>query len=557
MESKVRLEQTKWSRRNFLQMATVAGASAGVLALTGCAGAPKEVDDKLTSTSTSEGSSWLTKPETISEDQITKTEEADVVVIGAGLSGISTAASSLENGQSVIVLEKNQYPRYTGLDFGCVNPSLAKEHGLPEVDPYEVTRDWTRLSGGCRVKADQVMQFALNSGKAMDWACEKAEAWGCTPVLSAMLSNSDTYANFPAAIEFHNGPAWDPSIESFGSRDLIDAMIDQFTKEDGVLHYEVAAEQLVREGDKIIGVIGKEKDGSYVKYLGKKGVVLATGDFAGDPEMLKDLTSFDYDSYAPEHFLNASFGTGDGHKMGIWEGAKMQQGDSPVMFLPFTYPYFYLNVNKNGERYRNEDSFSVAISIDQMLQPEARTWSVWDSKWEEEIPASLAYGGGMDWDQDFRVLGNDWSLETEKETFAYNLEMGDLFMADTIEELAEKIDIPVEEFKKTVDRYNEIVAAGVDDDFGKRKELLTSLSEPPYYALRMVTGLCVTVGGLNINVNHQVLDESAKQIEGLYAVGNVSGGLYGVDYDQSTIPGCSLGRCVTDGWLLGRHFAAK
>lgn len=554
---KLRLEQMKWSRRNFLQMAAVAGASAGAMALTGCAGTPKEASNAAGEVSAVRESSWLTKPEAIAEDQIARTEEADIIVIGGGLSGISTAVSSLENGQSVIALEKNQYPRYTGLDFGCVNPSLAKKYDLPEADPYEVTRDWVKMSAGCRVRADQVMQFALNSGKAMDWACEKAEAWGCTPVISAQLSNSDAYANFPATIEFHDGPAWDPSIESFGSRDLIDAMIDQFTKEGGSLYYEVAAEQLVRDGDKITGVIGKEKDGGYVKYLGKKGVVLATGDFGGDPEMLSDLTAFDYDNYAPEHYLNVSLGTGEGHKMGLWEGAKMQQGPAPVMFLPFTYPYFYLNVNKNAERYHNEDSFSVAISVDQLLQPEGRAWSIWDSKWEEEIPASLAYGGGMDWDQDFRELGTPWSLETEKATFEYNLETGDLVVADTLEDLAAQMDVPAAKLKETVNCYNEIVEAGFDEDFGKRKELLTSLSEPPYYALRIVTGLCVTVGGLTINTDHEVLDEKGKKIDGLYAVGNVSGGLYGVDYDPSAILGCSLGRCVTDGWLLGQHFATK
>ena len=71
----------------------------------------------------------------------------------------------------------------------------------------------------------------------------------------------------------------------------------------------------------------------------------------------------------------------------------------------------------------------------------------------------------------------------------------------------------------------------------------------------MQTSLCVSVGGLNVNIDSQILDETGAPIPGLYAVGNTAGGLFGVDYNEAPTPGVSLGRCVTFGKLLGEHLA--
>ena len=84
---------------------------------------------------------------------------------------------------------------------------------------------------------------------------------------------------------------------------------------------------------------------------------------------------------------------------------------------------------------------------------------------------------------------------------------------------------------------------------------MTAITEPPFYALRMQSMLCVSVGGLNVDVNSQVLSEDRTPIPGLYAVGNTAGGLFGVDYNEAPVPGVSLGRCVTFGKLLGEHLA--
>ena len=128
--------------------------------------------------------------------------------------------------------------------------------------------------------------------------------------------------------------------------------------------------------------------------------------------------------------------------------------------------------------------------------------------------------------------------------------------ADTLEELAALIGVPEETFLATVKRYNELVYNGRDTDFGKRRELLTALNTPPYYAIKFGPSLLTIPAGLKIDVKLRVLDRDRRPVPGLYAVGNASGSIYAVDYPL-TIPGNDLGRCLTWGYLCGRALAEE
>lgn len=545
------------SRRNFLRAVAASGIAAGTLGLAGCAPQAGPTQSGAPAGKLADTGSWRTAPEPIAEDQITATKTADVVIIGGGIAGVSTAVSALENGLSVIVLEKNETPRMTGLDFGCVNPSLVKEAGLgiTEEQQYQLVRDWVHM-GANRVRPDIIWKFVRHSGEAVDWIAKKAVAGGCRATIAAMRSNSDTYYNYTYTIEFPDGPLYDIASGSFGVNDVITILRQHISDGGGSYLTNTTACQLEKEGDRVTGAIATTADGAYIRYSANKGVVLCTGDFGANPEMLQDLCCFDFDSFDPEGYINVSVNDGSGHRMGLWAGGAFQAGPQPLMILPQSYPYFYLRVNDRGERYCNEDCDSVNMCVNQLQQHEGKSWSIWDNKWREEIPASLEVSGGMSWDQDFREMGTPWSAETEEVgTHDWEEEAGLLVKADALEELAEKAGIPAESLKATVERYNELVAGGTDLDFGKRPELMTAISEPPFYALRMQTSLCVSVGGLNVNIDSQILDETGAPIPGLYAVGNTAGGLFGVDYNEAPTPGVSLGRCVTFGKLLGEHLA--
>ena len=109
--------------------------------------------------------------------------------------------------------------------------------------------------------------------------------------------------------------------------------------------------------------------------------------------------------------------------------------------------------------------------------------------------------------------------------------------------LAGLLGVPADELQKTIDRYNELVTKGADDDFHKPADFLYPVVKAPFYAAKVGVALLAVVGGLSVNTDLQVLDDEKKPIEGLYATGNTSGDLYAIDYPIN-MAGNSNGRCV-------------
>jgi FAD binding domain len=129
------------------------------------------------------------------------------------------------------------------------------------------------------------------------------------------------------------------------------------------------------------------------------------------------------------------------------------------------------------------------------------------------------------------------------------------YMADTLEELAKKLELDPAAFAATVKRYNEVVASGKDTDFGKPAQYLASVAKPPFYGIHRTVRISALCSGMLVDENHRALDGNGKPIKGLWVVGNLGGGFYGgVDYPLR-VPGLSLGRCYTFGYLAGRQVA--
>ena len=132
------------------------------------------------------------------------------------------------------------------------------------------------------------------------------------------------------------------------------------------------------------------------------------------------------------------------------------------------------------------------------------------------------------------------------------------FKADTLEELAKKLGITdTEAFKKTIAHYNDLAAAGKDVDFGKAAKFLAPIDTPPYYGIHRHVRMSAICSGVDINEKHECLTPEGEVIENLYAIGNCSGHFYGgIDYPL-TVFGLSLGRCYTEGYVIGRMVAQK
>jgi fumarate reductase flavoprotein subunit len=313
-----------------------------------------------------------------------------------------------------------------------------------------------------------------------------------------------------------------------------------------VFHFNSPAAQLATEGTKVVGVIAKGPDG-YFRVNGAKGIIIATGDYSGDPEMLErwgGVAKFsDMSIYSPP-----GANTGDGLKMMLWAGASMQpcEEHAPMIHClmgAFSNPNPWLRVNILAERYENEDVPNAQVCYGRFLQPGNKAWCVFDDNYPED---TLKHTGGFGRER--------FDAAATPDRIAGELEQGGLFKADTIEGLAEAVGIPADTLVKTVSRYNDLCAQGVDKDYGKETVNLLPILKSPFYIAPIAAPLLCMVGGINVDGRYRVLAEDGAIVENLFAIGNVSGNYYAVDY-PTIMAGQSHGRCLTAGMVLGEALA--
>jgi succinate dehydrogenase/fumarate reductase flavoprotein subunit len=493
--------------------------------------------------------SWELPEEAITDFVDEKTY--DVVVVGLGLAGISAATSAAEHGAKVGVIEKTGQCNVRGLHIAAVGTSAQREAGIV-IDKYRAARDLVRWSGK-RVKEELHWLFLNNSGAAIDWAFDICKEYNPEMYLGLWddcYKGEDYYENPGATHIFGGGPK---SKKWAIMEDVSDSLIKR-SEELGVeFIYNTPGVQLIKEGDKVVGVVGGEP-GNYTRYNGK--VILATGDYAANDEMVERYLPWvrrvHQNIYTPP-----GANTGDGHIMGLRAGASLQVGQHGAMIHPQVGGpvYCFLRVNKNAQRYENEDISAIGCSTSIMMQPEQKAWCLFDRNFIDYVVASLPYGGGLMWDQVFREWGAPFDREFEQGFIDHCVEKGTVIKADTVEELAGKMDVDPVTLTATVARFNKIVADKNDVDFGKRPELLFPIEEGPFYASRMKTGLLCIPAGLSTNEKMQVIaTDYVTPIEGLYAVGNVGGDFFAQDY-PTIFPGHSHGRCITFGRIGGAYAA--
>lgn len=537
------------TRRQFVRGTAIgAAAVAGSSVLAGCKAEPETPQPTPEPSPTPasvagvpEKAAFEIPPSPIPQSDIKETIDVDIVVIGAGVAGLAAAVSAAEAGAKTVLLEKGKTPMAHGLHNAAVNSRMQKAAGI-EIDRDQIIAHIMQF-GAYRSDQRLVSLWADNSGPIMDWLLDMAEAAGQEVVLDT-TTKPWHFLNFPTIHVFMPGQ----------QADLV-AMLEKKARELGVdIRYETPAKQLLREGkDRVAGAIAETYDGDYLQFNSRKAVILCTGDYGNDPAMIEKYATWRSQVISPMYM--PPLNTGDGHKMGLWVGAAMD--DLPHCIMHFDMPtkggFFnlarqpWLYVNVNGQRFMNED-LPWAMEVNQILkQPQRVCWSVWDEKYDAEWPLFKS--------QCCKNMGPPTNL-WHPDLIQQQLETGALLKADSPEELAQKMGVPAEAFKSTVSRYNELAKNGYDADYGKHPERLTTLEKAPYYAMEIGCIHLVTLGGLKVNTKLQVLDTERDVIQGLYAAGNVSGCFFGDEYPTTT-PGLSHGRAWTFGRLAALNAAAE
>jgi succinate dehydrogenase/fumarate reductase flavoprotein subunit len=191
----------------------------------------------------------------------------------------------------------------------------------------------------------------------------------------------------------------------------------------------------------------------------------------------------------------------------------------------------------------NEDTWMQAKSVRCLMQPGGDfAFSVFDSMYLDEIAQRWDIIGGQGM-APLSTVGEPFNREMMEQMIRQTIEAGNGYVADSLEALAQRMDVPAQTFCETVARYNDLVAAGDDVDFGKRSALLTPIVKPPFYALKWGPALLDVFGGALTDARLNVLDADGRPIPGLYAVGNAAGGMYAVDYPL-LLNGNSYGRAL-------------
>ncbi|NLL38676.1 MAG: FAD-binding protein [Clostridiales bacterium] len=476
--------------------------------------------------------SWEAPPEAVPEEQIAEILEADVVIIGGGIAGLAAGARCTQLGMSVIVVDKYKGLVAHGAHIACLDSPVMRKLGI-KIDKQEFARRWMHTSGS-RVNEDLLWLFINKSEEAVLWLLDLAKG-------EAELRLYGGYYKGPQFTEYAATHFFEKKegskYKTFGAFLFCEILQEVILEGGNRIIRNTRAEYLEKDQGRVTAFIAKGNDGKYRRFKGKKAVILATGDIGGDPEMLAKYCPL---ALKPKKngYFPAGLNTGDGHKMAYWVGAAMEEPSwalSLHLISYAMYSFFFLHVNRRGERFMNEDTWSQAKAIRILMQPQWGdgdwAFSVFDSKWFDEIGERVHLAGGQFTEPLLAEYGQPWDESNGvREAIDAYIRKGACHVADTLEELAEKMEVPVDTFVTTVNRYNELYRLGTDLDYGKRSELLTSIDKPPYYALKFGPAILNVFGGALTDTKMRILDRELNPIPGLYAVGNVAGGLHGVDY---------------------------
>lgn len=513
---------------------------------------------------------WLGQEPVIDESQIKAEYETEVLVIGCGTGGMFVVASAAEAGAKVIGIDR--FATGVGIrdDLGALNSRYQKEWGT-KIDKFDYVTMATQHAAG-HLNQDLVKLFCDESGAVIDWYGDRlaergVELWH----ESGDSDDQSRYHHFPTG----HSPRWTGSDDgNGGTLDGNKVLYDYATKLGAQFHYNTKMVKLCHEDGKVTGCIAINGNDEYVRYTATKGTVVATGGYSLNYEMMQALQPFNVNVMGRNNSEPGAFG--DGIKACLWAGAKMDETHSAMMFdrcalRPDQTPgvetmkagdngFFWmgsqpwLKVNADGKRFFNESGTYEGILHADEYQKGHCHYTLFDANWTKYATQFKMHGcsrlypfeNGADPNIPFQAIAGGMLPGL--------IESGFVAQADTLEELAEKLELPAEELKATVAHYNELCAAGEDTDYGKEAFRLTPVDTAPFYGAKNCASVLCTMDGIQINTKMQAIDTKGDVIDGLYVIGNDSGSYFANTYPNLST-GMACGRTVTFGYLLGKQLA--
>ena len=422
----------------------------------------------------------------------TNSKSADIVVIGAGGAGMSAAIQAVQNGATnVVIVEK------TGMAGGNTTRSTG---GLNASETTFQDRDGIEDSNqlfiddtmkGCKNINDPelVKYMAENSAEALYWVNDM----GADLTVVGLFGGASVK-------RIHR-----PSDTSAVGPVLVKTLLSVVEKNNIPVLYNTKAEEIITDANGAVsGVKVTDAEGTYT--INCKAVIIATGGFGANSEMVEKLNA-DLKGFGT---TNVAAATGDGIAMGTAIGAAtvdMEQIQTHPTVHPETQTMYTeavrgngaIIVNKEGARFTNEMGTRDVVSAAILEQTDGQAWLIFDEAVRKSLKAIEGY-----------------------------ISAGIVFQSETIEGLAAEIGADPATLSATMAKFADDVKAGNPDEFG-RAGLELPLTEANFYACMVAPAIHHTMGGLKINTAAEVLNEEGNAIAGLFAAGEVTGGVHGAN----------------------------
>ena len=420
-----------------------------------------------------------------------ETIETDIVVVGAGGAGMTAAINVAQADKKVILLEKMAYAGgNTTKATGGMNAAETHYQEEQEIEDSVAQFVEDTMKGGKEINnKDLVTVMAENSAAGIEWLDEIG-----APLPKVSFSGGATNARIHA-----------PEDGSGVGEYLVEAFLKKIDELGLEVMYDTKATELIVEDGKVVGVKASSKDTEYTIKAG--AVILTTGGFGANEEM--------YTQYRPDLkgtvTTNAPSATGDGIVMAEAVGADLVDIDqiqlhptveqeTSIMITESVRGNGAILVNQKGERFINEMETRDVVSAAELEQEGQYAYIIFDQKLRDGLKAIEKY------------VSNGLTVES-----------------DTIEGLAEEIDVDPAVLTETMETWNKAVADQKDEAFGRDTGMDNDLTTAPYYAVKIAPGIHHTMGGIKIDVHAQVIDKDGNAIPGLFAAGEVTGGVHGAN----------------------------
>ena len=471
----------------------------------------------------------------IDESKIIETVDVDALVCGLGMSGFAAAISCGQHGLKTVVLEKNDTATLNSMTVGGLHDRVHAMYGVKFDEKQWLGEAMTK--NGYRANQNLYKMLLASDEEAINWWFDqmpfKTEDYKLT-FFGFSGEEFDFREPYDVTARDHS---WNTSINiPFESTTVMrDYLCEQVVKAGAEIRYETPVVQLIAdENGNVIGAYGKNKDG-YIKFNVKKGVILATGGYEHNLAKLKECCR-PRDLQLCAWLTTARNCTGDGHEMAKAIGAIEDEYPHALMLDPMQLMP-YVRVNSEGKRFLGEYETYDHLASAMQSQYGGYDYFITDANVNEAVdnmwsPSSSCYGPKFVW----------------AEAATQGL------VADTLEELAEKMGVPVDNFVATINKWNEMCDAGEDTEFGYPGDKMHRIDTAPFYATREMAESLATSGGLQVNEYSQVLNAKNQPIQGLYSIGNASGSMFYGTYPHSM--NClSHTRCVVFGYNVGKNLA--